>query len=74
MTHDSVDRYNALKRLKTIEDDLKKIKTTNTPDQKNVDNAYNSLIIFFFFLKKKRVIGISLKNQNLKKILQKHQN
>ena len=77
MTHDSVDRYNALKRLKTIEDDLKKIKTTNTPDQKNVDNAYNSLIIFFFFFfffKKKRVIGINLKNQNLKKILQKHQN
>ena len=54
MTHDSVDRYNALKRLKTIEDDLKKIKTTNTPDQKNVDNAYNSLIIFFFFFKKKK--------------------
>ena len=76
MTHDSVDRYNALKRLKTIEDDLKKIKTTNTPYKKNFENAYNSFIIFFFFFfkKKKRVIGINLKNQNLKKILQKHQN
>ena len=54
MTHDSVDRYNALKRLKTIEDDLKKIKTTNTPDQKNFYIAYNSLIFFFFFFKKKK--------------------
>ena len=56
MTHDSVDRYNALKRLKTIEDDLKKIKTTKTPYQKNFENGFNSFIIFFFFFffKKKK--------------------
>ena len=43
----SVDRDNALKKLKTNENNITKIETTNTHDQENIANAHNLLIISF---------------------------